>query len=867
MRSTDIREIFFSYFNRKGHYKVLSAPLIPAKDPTLLFTNAGMNQFKDVFMGYEKREYKKAVSIQKCMRVSGKHNDFDEVGRTAYHHTFFEMLGNFSFGDYFKEKAIEYAWDLLITEYKFRPEDLWISVYKNDDEAFSIWENSIGVPAEKIVLLGEKDNFWQMGDTGPCGPCSEIYFDRGESYGPAEFTDGNKRFIEIWNLVFMQYFKDQDGKMNPLPSPSIDTGMGMERLTTLLSGVSSNYETDLFLPIIKNAAQIAGVDPEDDSFKVDLNVIADHVRALSFLISDGVLPSNEGRGYILRRLLRRASKHGRSLGMKGQFLHELIPSVTEIMKDSYPELEHNKKFISEVIASEEERFDKTLLNGLKRFEELLSDTIEKGYKSIPGSKIFKLSDTYGFPLDFSIDLANEKNIEIDIKGFHKELTKQQEQSRKHLADRGKGNKFTGNLDTEKSIFTGYDSLEDESRITSVFINNKETGEISAGEKGIIILDKTPFYAESGGQKGDIGVGKNENAFCSIVNTVKNSSGGHLHFIELEKGTMRKGDNIRLKVDIRTRQNTAVHHSSTHLLHAALREVLGFHIKQSGSYVGPEKLRFDFSHYKALEKEEIEKIENIINGKIRENLVITTEETSYEDAVNKGAIAIFEEKYSDKVRLITIESFSKELCGGTHLKKTGEIGYFKILSESSISSGIRRIEAVAGETGNQYITESFGALNKLESHFKQKGENLFKFLTNLEKSSKNLERSGDTVKQAAKIDTAKISQDSYTPEGTNYSIEHLDGIERRLLSSAADELARKRGGIAVLSTNIDDKSAIVISIPKNLTKKFNASTIIKEIAALVEGNGGGRADFAQAGGIKIKNPALFKKKVEEVLLGN
>lgn len=867
MRSTDIRETFFSYFYRKGHYKVLSAPLIPAKDPTLLFTNAGMNQFKDVFLGTEKREYKKAVSIQKCMRVSGKHNDFDEVGRTAYHHTFFEMLGNFSFGDYFKEKAIEYAWDLLTAEYKFRPEDLWVSVYKDDEEAFRIWENSIGVPAEKIVLLGEKDNFWQMGDTGPCGPCSEIHFDRGKSYGPAELTDGNKRFIEIWNLVFMQYFKDQDGNMNPLPSPSIDTGMGMERLTTLLSGVSSNYETDLFLPIIKNTAQIAGIDPKNDNFKVDLNVIADHIRALSFLISDGVLPSNEGRGYILRRLLRRASKHGRSLGMKERFLHKLVPSVTEIMKDSYPELEHNKKFISEVIASEEERFDKTLLNGLKRFEDLLFNTIEKGNKSIPGAEIFKLSDTYGFPLDFSIDLANEKNIEIDIKGFQKALIKQQEQSRMKLGNRGKGNKFTGKLDTEKSIFTGYDSLEDESRITSVFINNKETGKISAGEKGIIILDRTPFYAESGGQKGDIGVGKKEDALCSIINTVKNSSGGHLHSIEVEKGTFRTGDNIRLKVDIKTRHDTAVHHSSTHLLQAALREVLGFHVKQSGSYVGSEKLRFDFTHYKALEKEELEKIENIINTKIRENLAILTEETSYEDAINKGAIAIFEEKYSDKVRLITMESFSKELCGGTHLKKTGEIGYFKILSESSISSGVRRIEAVAGETGSRYIAESFGAFNKLESHFRQKGENLFRFLIKLEKSSKELDRSENSDKQVRKIDTTKILENNLTPGGTNYSIGHLEGIERKLLSSTADELARKRGGIAVLSTNIDNKSAIVISIPENLTKKFDASTIIKEIAALVEGTGGGRADFAQAGGIKINDPALFKKKVKEVLLGN
>ncbi|MEN8153978.1 MAG: alanine--tRNA ligase [Acidobacteriota bacterium] len=865
MRSSDIREIFFSYFNKRGHYKVLSAPLIPAKDPTLLFTNAGMNQFKDVFLGNEKREYRKAVSIQKCMRVSGKHNDFDEVGRTEYHHTFFEMLGNFSFGDYFKEKAIEYAWELLTAEFKFRPEDLWVSVYKDDDEAFRIWEENIGIPQERIVRLGEKDNFWQMGDTGPCGPCSEIHFDRGESYGPAEFTDGNKRFVEIWNLVFMQYFKDKSGKMNPLPSPSIDTGMGMERLTTLLSGVSSNYETDLFLPIIKNTAQIAGIDPKNENFKVGLNVIADHVRALSFLISDGVLPSNEGRGYILRRLLRRASKHGRSLGLKGRFLYELVPSVIEIMKDSYSELEHNRKFIAEVITSEEDRFDKTLLNGLKRFEELMLNTIEKGKKTIPGTEIFKLSDTYGFPLDFSIDLANEKNIKIDIEGFHKELTKQQDQSRKHLASKGSGDKFKGKMDTEKSVFTGYDSLEDEGKITAVFSDNIETEKISAGEKGIIILDRTPFYGESGGQKGDIGIAKNENAFCTIVNTLKNNSGGHLHFIEVESGSFKTGDSIRLKVDRKTRQNTAIHHSSTHLLHAALREVLGFHVKQSGSYVGPEKLRFDFTHYKSPDKKELEQIENIINNKIRENLEITTEETSYEDAIKRGAIAIFEEKYSHKVRLVTMEDFSKELCGGNHLKKTGEIGYFKILSESSISSGVRRIEAVAGEAGNRYISEAFNSFNKLESHFKQKGENLYKFLSNMEKSFKELEKSGKTDKKIPKIDTKGILENSITSGEISYSIEHLDGVERKGLSSVSDELARKSRGISVLSTNLEDKSAIVISIHEHLTKKFNASTIIKEIASLVEGSGGGRADFAQAGGITISDPELFKEKVKEILL--
>ncbi len=863
MNSNDIRDIFYTFFKNKGHYKVMSAPLVPAKDPTILFTNAGMNQFKDIFIGNESRDYKRAVSIQKCMRVSGKHNDFDEVGRTEYHHTFFEMLGNFSFGDYFKEKAIEYAWELMTDKFGFSPEDLRVSVFNEDDESYKIWEDKIGIPSKRISRLGEKDNFWQMGNTGPCGPCSEIHYDRGAEFGPDEFSGDNKRFVEVWNLVFMQYYKEESGKMNPLPSPSIDTGMGMERLTTLLSGKSSNYDTDLFRPIIEFTAKLADVNPDDKDIKIGLNVIADHVRALSFLISDGVLPSNDGRGYVLRRLLRRASKHGRSIGFKESFLYKVTPVVIEIMENTYPELGLNRKFISEVIKSEEERFERTLLSGLKRFEDIIHNTIDKGEKVLSGKDVFKLSDTYGFPVDFSIDLANEKNMKVDLEGFRAELADQQKKSRSGLAVRGVSN-LPEDMDKLNSIFTGYNSLEEESSIKEIFKANSITDSISEGEEGVLIIEKTPFYGESGGQTGDTGSGRSENSLFSITDTRKNSTGGLLHYVKILKGNLTNSDIVRVKVDMSKRENIAAHHTSTHLLHAALREILGPHIKQSGSYVGPDKLRFDFTHFKSVSKDQLNGIETLINRKIRENLNVKTIETTYEDALNSGAIAIFDEKYSDKVRMLSIGEFSCELCGGTHLQQTGEIGFFKITSESSISSGIRRIEAVAGSAGYKYLETLFSRIEKIESKFNQKGERLFDFLSELDEKNRKLEKKISKQGSQEKTDFSELKSSKMEIRGLPVIIHHFEETSKKMLSTAADDIKRKYECVTIISSNEGGKSGIVISIPSNLTKKFNASTLIKQISTIVEGNGGGRPDFAQAGGNEINDPEGFMARIVELL---
>jgi alanyl-tRNA synthetase len=869
MRHSEIRDIFYSYFSKKDHHKVLSSPLVPAKDPTLLFTNAGMNQFKSVFLQEEKREYKRAVSIQKCMRVSGKHNDFDEVGKSEFHHTFFEMLGNFSFGDYFKEKAIEYAWELLTVHYKFDPEKLWITVYKDDDDAFAIWEKNIGIPKNKIIRFGEKDNFWQMGETGPCGPCSEIHFDRGESFGPVEFTEDNRRYVEIWNLVFMQYFRDEQGKLNPLPAPSIDTGMGMERLTALLQGAGSNYQTDLFRPIIDFTIELAGIEPDSKNHQIDLNVIADHVKALTFLISDGVLPANDGRGYVLRRILRRAAKHGKSLGFTGTFLHKISSKAVDMMKGSYPELDYNRDFIAKVILAEEERFNHTLLNGLKRFEELLENAIQNNRKAIPGTDLFKLSDTYGFPLDFAIDLAREKDIDIDRKGFQDELTKQRERSRLSLTQKQKSIQTLKNIEKYISTFTGYDNTEEEATLLAIYKNDGETTAIGEGEEGVLVFDRTPFYAESGGQVGDTGVGRSDSIFFEITGAKKaftGDTGAILHYVEIKKGKLEIGGQINLSVNKERRQEIEIHHSSTHLLHYALREVLGLHVKQAGSYVGPDKLRFDFTHFKALGREEIEKVETIINRKIRENNNIKQETLNYEQAIEKGAIAIFEEKYSDVVRMISMGEFSMELCGGTHLHHTGQAGFFKILSESSISSGIRRIEAAAGESAYRYVQKNLTALDNIRNYFQQKQEHIFEFLVNMDKEIKQKEKQ---LKKEKKESSAKIDIDSIMKNGTsiasiNAITEHFEDIDRKELSALADEIKNRSRGIAVLSANINGKSAFIVSVYRDFTKQLNAGKIAKEIAKTINGNGGGRPDFAQAGGESIKDVENFKKNVTIIL---
>jgi alanyl-tRNA synthetase len=876
MRNSEIREIFFSYFEQKKHYRVFSSPLIPAKDPTLMFTNAGMNQFKDVFLGLDAREYKRAVSIQKCMRVSGKHNDFDEVGKTEYHHTFFEMLGNFSFGNYFKEKACEFAWELLTDKFKFKPSQLWVSIFREDDEAFNIWENQIGVPPEKIIRLDEKDNFWQMGETGPCGPCSEIHFDKGEQHGPVDSLENPNRFVEIWNLVFMQYNRDKEGNLNPLQAPSIDTGMGMERLTSLLQGVNSNYQTDLFSPIIEFTADMCGRHPDEKTCQVDFKVIADHIRALSFLISDGVLPANDGRGYVLRRLLRRASKHGKSLGFEEPFLHRISLKVVETMKPFYPELEYNQDFISEVILAEEERFNRTLLNGLKKFEEYLEKALIGKHKTIPGAELFKLSDTYGFPLDFAVDLAKEQNLRIDLAGFQRELNSQREKSRLDLVQKKKSGRTFENAEMFTSVFTGYSNLTDQGTILAIYRASENPNhyqvipQIEAGDDDtnsgdiLLVCDRTPFYPESGGQVGDTGNGKNETSYFDIQDTQKLDGGSILHVGRIKKGMIKTGDRLLLSVNVDQRKRTAIHHSATHLLHYALREVLGLHAKQAGSYVGPDKLRFDFTHFKPLSEEEIKKVEVIVNQKIRENLQSESEDMKYEAAIERGAIALFEEKYSDQVRVISIGDTSRELCGGTHVKETGEIGLFKIISESSISSGIRRIEAIGGEAAFLLIQKNSETLNQIQHHFNQSQENIFESLVKMEKTLREKEKqlrkkdAGERETQSGAIGRIKIINDIKTV------VEYVEKVDRQQLRSLADKIKNENNGISILLSNINGKSAIIVSIFKNLIRKADARTLIKEIAVLVDGDGGGRADFAQAGGKPIENISDIKNRISEIL---
>jgi alanyl-tRNA synthetase len=862
--NSEIRQIFFDYFSKKKHHRVLSSPLIPAKDPSLLFTNAGMNQFKGVFLQEEKRDYKRAVSIQKCMRVSGKHNDFDEVGKTDYHHTFFEMLGNFSFGDYFKEKAITYAWELLTRLYHLPPARLWITVYKDDDEAFRIWQDKIGVPEHKINRLGDKDNFWQMGETGPCGPCSEIHYDLGPEFGPGEFSDGNRRYIEIWNLVFMQYFRNESGSLLPLPAPAIDTGMGMERLTAILQNVSSNYQTDLFKPIIEYTAALAGVNHQSPEIQVDLKVIADHIRALTFLIADGIMPANDGRGYVLRRLLRRAVKHGKSLNFKGNFLNQISSEVIAVMKPFYPELEHNQEFIKKVIGAEEERFNRTLVNGLKIFEELLQSSIEKKQPLLSGSDLFRLSDTYGFPLDFARDLAMEKGIGIDFEAFQKELKKQKERSRLSLHQKRNDISTLKNSERWTSEFRGYEELQLEAELLAIYADGKEVPQIGEKEKGTLIFNRTPFYAESGGQVGDSGSGKNNQVFFEVIDTKKTPTGAILHQVLIKKGSLRVKDNVWLEVDQKRRQNIAVHHTSTHMLHAALREVLGLHVKQAGSRVGPDKLRFDFTHFNALSGDELERIEHSINEKIRENIPVSRQIQSYEEAVGAGAIAIFEEKYGDVVQVITMGDFSQELCGGTHLQASGEIGFFKIISEASIASGIRRIEAVAGESAINYQQRTFKICNQILDHFGQKAEVIFDFLKNLEARLKEKEKQTKKEAPCQPQNIEGMIKKALLVNSVKAVIGQVEIADRQQLGDLAEAIKNRIQGIAILYANIDGKSLIVTSVCKDLTEKYNANIIIKKIAPMIKGKGGGRNDFAQAGGEAIAEPDDFKDKVSRVL---
>ncbi len=860
MTGNEARKIFIEYFKKHNHQQVRSSSLVPQDDPTLLFVNAGMVQFKRVFTGDEKRDYSTAVTAQKCVRAGGKHNDLENVGYTARHHTFFEMLGNFSFGHYFKEKAIDFCWDLLTNGYGFDPDKLWVSVFHEDDEAFNLWRDQVGVPENRIVRLGEEDNFWSMGDTGPCGPCSEVHIDRGVEFG---CDDKNcavgcdcDRWLELWNLVFMQFEKDETGDMTPLPKPSIDTGLGLERVISVLQGVPTNYDTDLFIPIMEKVSELSGKKRhESDLVEVALKVIADHSRASAFLICDGVMPSNEGRGYVLRRIMRRAIRYGRSIGLVKPFLHETVQVVFSIMDEAYPELKESSSFILNVIKNEEEKFLETLDTGMKLLETTIAELRSQKRSIIPGDVIFKLYDTFGFPVDIIIDHVKEMDIDLDMEGFKKNMAQQKARSKSVKKFAGIGEAYRSLTSKGvKTVFEGYDNIQGKSRVLLIVKDNKEVETAGRGDTIEIVTDATVFYAEAGGQAGDTGVFENENSVIRIMDTIKDPAGIYIHRGLVEKGEAKKQDLFTLKVNAEKRQNTALNHSATHILHSALRDVLGDHVKQSGSLVTDARLRFDFTHFSHITQEELKSIENQVNIRIRENHPIQTTEMNMDEAVKKGATALFEEKYGDVVRVVSQGSFSQELCGGTHTRQSGDIGLFKILSEGGIASGIRRIEAATGQRALDYVQKDQSLISSAANMLKGAKEDLVLKIEALVKDKKNLEKTLDALK-------AKIASKSV--ENVDETIKEINGVKviskkvdienPSQLRDLADKFKTKIGsGVILLGAKSNGKALLISIVTDDLTKKFKAGDIVKAAAKLVGGGGGGRPDMAQAGGTKPEN---------------
>ena len=853
MKGSEVRDKFLKYFEEKGHTIIKSSSLVPpGEDASLLFTNAGMNQFKPVFLGSEIRPYTRATTAQKCVRAGGKHNDLENVGYTARHHTFFEMLGNFSFGDYFKEGAIEYAWDILMNVYKLDATRLIVSVHHTDDEAYGIWRDKIGIPEARIVKLGDKDNFWSMGDTGPCGPCSEILFDQGPTVGcgrtECNVECGCDRFLEIWNLVFMQYNRSADGVMTPLPKPSIDTGMGLERITAILQGVPSNYMTDLFMPIIGFVSSLAkreyGSDQEMDT---SVRVIADHARACAFLICDGILPSNDGRGYVLRRIIRRASRHGRFLGIEGAFLHKVAMKVINEFGKTYPELAQRRDFIDKVISNEEERFLVTLDKGLA----LLSDEMTglKAGDSIDGATVFKLYDTFGFPIDLTEDIARRKGFGIDRVGFDAQMEIQREKARagSSFVDAGAGKNIFGAM--EKTRFLGYETLIEDSVVTLILSpeDMEPIEALSAGQTGLLITDRTPFYGESGGQVGDTGVIENEGFEALVTDTLKKDN-VFFHKVKVTKGSIKTGAGVRLVVDAARRKAIARHHSATHLLQKAIRDVLGTHAHQSGSYVSDERLRFDFTHFASLEKDEITRIEDIVNELVLADLPVCTNLMAKEDAMSKGAMALFTEKYADEVRVVTMgEGVSVELCGGTHVSTTGEIGLVKIVSESSVSAGLRRIEAFAGLSTLKHLRD-------LDSLVKVSADALkcapLDVPERIALQQARLKEQDVKIKELnIKIATGAGASDE---EELNLGafkviIKKVSAEDISQLREVGDKIKeRVKSGVVFLAASGGDKSTFMIMLTNDLSGKLDAGAIMKTILAEVGGRGGGKALFAQGG---------------------
>ncbi|MGH8383811.1 alanine--tRNA ligase [Pseudomonas sp.] len=852
MKSAEIREAFLRFFEEQGHTRVASSSLIPGNDPTLLFTNAGMNQFKDCFLGQEKRAYTRATSSQKCVRAGGKNSDLENVGYTARHHTFFEMLGNFSFGDYFKKDAITYAWTFLTKVLNLSEEKLWVTVYASDDEAYDIWTQEIGVPAERMVRIGDNkgapyasDNFWTMGDTGPCGPCTEIFYDHGpDIWGgpPGSPEEDGDRYIEIWNNVFMQFNRTADGVLHPLPAPSVDTGMGLERISAVMQHVHSNYEIDLFRSLLDASAAAIGCKNEEQS---SLKVVSDHIRSCGFLIADGVLPSNEGRGYVLRRIIRRACRHGNKLGATGSFFYKIVAALVAEMGEAFPELTQQHANIERVLKAEEEQFAKTLEQGLKILEQDLAEL--KG-SVVPGDVVFKLYDTYGFPMDLTADIARERELTIDEAGFEREMEAQRERARSASA-------FGLDYNTLVKVdvateFTGYTGTEGEASIVALYKDGKVVEQLGEGEQGVVILDRTPFYAESGGQVGDSGYLLAGNVRFDVRDTTK-TGGASLHHGVVASGTLVVGSKVQAKVDAEVQHATSLNHSATHLLHAALRQVLGDHVQQKGSLVDSQRLRFDFSHFEAVKPEQLKALEDIVNREVRKNSEVQTEETDIDTAKQKGAMALFGEKYGDSVRVLSMGGdFSVELCGGIHAKRTGDIGLLKIISEGGVASGVRRIEALTGEAALAYLNAAEEQLKEAAQLVKGSRDNLVDKLSVVLERNRQLEKQLEQLQaKAASAAGDDLSNSAVEVKDVKVLAARLDGQDGKALLALVDQLKNKLGRAVILLGSVhEEKVVLVAGVTKDLTGQLKAGDLMKQAAAAVGGKGGGRPDMAQGGGV-------------------
>lgn len=856
MKSAEIREAFLRFFEEQGHTRVASSSLIPGNDPTLLFTNAGMNQFKDCFLGQEKRAYTRAASSQKCVRAGGKHNDLENVGYTARHHTFFEMLGNFSFGDYFKRDAITYAWTFLTSPQwlNLPQEKLWVTVYASDDEAYDIWTKEIGVPAERMVRIGDNkgapyasDNFWTMGDTGPCGPCTEIFFDHGaDIWGgpPGSPEEDGDRYIEIWNNVFMQFNRTADGVLHPLPAPSVDTGMGLERISAVMQHVHSNYEIDLFQNLLVAAAQAIGCSNDGQP---SLKVVADHIRSCGFLIADGVLPSNEGRGYVLRRIIRRACRHGNKLGAKGSFFYQIVAALVAEMGQAFPELSSQQAHIERVLKSEEEQFAKTLEQGLRILEQ---DLAQLQGTTVPGDVVFKLYDTYGFPMDLTADIARERELTIDEAGFEREMEAQRERARSASAF---GMDYNSLVKVDVATeFLGYQATTAQAKVVALYKDGQAVEQLHEGDEGVVVLDRTPFYAESGGQIGDAGYLQAADVRFDVRDTTK-TAGAFLHHGVVATGALRVGAEVEAQVDAEVQHATSLNHSATHLLHAALRQVLGDHVQQKGSLVDSQRLRFDFSHFEAVKPEQLKALEDIVNREVRKNSEVQTEETDIETAKRKGAMALFGEKYGDSVRVLSMGGdFSVELCGGIHAKRTGDISLFKIISEGGVASGVRRIEAITGAAALAYLNAAEEQVKEAAQLVKGNRDNLTDKLAAVLERNRQLEKQLEQLQaKAASAAGDDLSNAAVEVKGAKVLAARLDGQDGKALLALVDQLKNKLGhAVILLGSEHEGKVVLVAGVTKDLSGQLKAGDLMKQAAAAVGGKGGGRPDMAQGGGVDV-----------------